>query len=712
MPDSLTTWRMTARGVTADTLVGQASQDVVATRPLLVRPSLPRFLTVGDQPAFQAVVHNTTANAIDATVALEVIAPEGTNATVKLAGSPQQSVGVPANGTAVVGWPAEVVADGQATLRFSVKGGGLEDIAEQVLPVQRYTTPEVVASAGQVADRPVVETLAPPPQPSPTQGAGSEATQGEVDLELVPSLAAGLTSGLSYLESYPYLCAEQTVSRFLPNAVAYRVLRQAGRDDPQLKADLEHNLSAGLQRLYALQNLDGGWGWWANDKSNPYLTAYVVQGLVEARRAGYGVEQQVFDRALAYVDTALDNELSVERGAKGTGQDLRDAQRSVLNSRSYALFVLAEAGKPDRGRTVALFDQRARLQIYGRAYLLMTLKALGGEDARARTIVGELMSTAILHTADAHWEEGATDYWTMSSDTRTTALALQALVRADPGNFLVPNAVRYLMGLRDRGHWRTTQESAATLLALAEYIAQSGELEADYSYKATLDGKTLREGAVSHDNLDDPIGVVFGLADLKAGGQSQLMLQRAASGGQSGKGRLYYTLRMRYYQDAAAVEALDQGVGVQREYVAVDTATLSPTGQLITQARLGDVVQVRLTLTVPEDMPFFAVEDMLPAGLEALDSSLKTVSDAAQSPELSEAGEERPYWWYFTQTEIHDNRVVLFATNLPKGTYHYTYLARATTAGSFQTLPATAYRMYSPEVFGRSAGAKFVVAGS
>jgi uncharacterized protein YfaS (alpha-2-macroglobulin family) len=249
-------------------------------------------------------------------------------------------------------------------------------------------------------------------------------------------------------------------------------------------------------------------------------------------------------------------------------------------------------------------------------------------------------------------------------------------------------------------------------MALAEYIAQSGELQADYTYKAALDDRTLREGAINRDNLDDPIDVVFGLAELKAGGASQIALQRQAGSGQSGKGRLYYTLRMRYFQEAASVQPLDQGIGVQREYVAVDTDTLSPTGRLITQAGLGDLVQVRLTLVVPEDMPYFAVEDMLPAGLEALDTSLKTVSDAAQSPELNEADEERPYWWYFSQTEIRDNRVALFATDLPKGTYHYTYLARATTAGTFQTLPALAYRMYSPEVFGRSAGAKFMVTGN
>ncbi|HET9222588.1 MAG TPA: alpha-2-macroglobulin family protein, partial [Roseiflexaceae bacterium] len=583
LPDSLTTWRMTARGVTAATLVGQAGEDIVATRPLLVRPSLPRFLTVGDQPVLQAVLHNNTASAINTTATLDIIAADGATPTVKLGGAVQQTISVPANGTAVVRWPAEVTSAGQATLRFTIKGGDLQDIAEVALPVQRYVTPEVVASAGHVADKPVVETLmvgdatisnSQPPTPN---------SQGEVDLELVPSLAAGIASGLDYLEQYPYLCAEQTVSRFLPNAVSYRTLRQVGRDDPQLKAALEQNLAAGLQRLSLLQNLDGGWGWWPGDASNTYLTAYVAQGLVEARRAGYGVDQQMFEQAIAYLESALDQELYLGN-ARGSGQELRNAQFSILNTRSYVLYVLAEAGKPDRGRTIALFEQRAQLQIYGRAYLLMTLKALGGEGTRERTLVGDLMGTAILHTADAHWEEGATDYWTMSSNTRTTALALQALVRSDPGNFLVPNAVRYLMGLRDHGHWSTTQESAATLMALSEYIAQSGELEADYTYRAALDGRTLGEGAINRDNLDNPVSIVFGLAELKAGGPSQLALQRQAAGSQTGKGRLYYTLRMRYYEDAASVQALDKGIGVQREYVAVDTDTLSPTGQLVTQA--------------------------------------------------------------------------------------------------------------------------------
>src|SRR5262249_31489005 len=99
LPDSLTTWRMSARAVTANTLVGQAAEDVVATRPLLVRPALPRFLTLGDQPLIQAVVHNSTNGAIDASVQLDIVTPEGASPALKLDGPAQQSVNVPASGT-------------------------------------------------------------------------------------------------------------------------------------------------------------------------------------------------------------------------------------------------------------------------------------------------------------------------------------------------------------------------------------------------------------------------------------------------------------------------------------------------------------------------------------------------------------------------------------------------------------------------------------
>jgi hypothetical protein len=696
LPDNLTTWTMIARGLTTDTLVGQERHELVSTRPLLVRPALPRFLTAGDRPTLQAVVHNNTAEPVEATVTLDA-------GRLTLDDPAQQSIEVEADSQALLQWQAsvgpDVLADGaeQVMLRFSVEGGDMRDAVEQTLPVQRFVTPEVVASAGQVGDTPVVETLDLP---------ADQEQQGELTIELVPSLAAGVESGLDYLEHYPYGCTEQTVSRFLPNAVTYRLFQQMGLDDAALEESLRQNLAAGLQRLANLQNLDGGWGWWANEKgSQPYLTAYVVQGLREAERAGQPIDQTMLEDGLAYLEDALDD------------RDLR-AQNGPgwqANARAYVLYVLAEAGKPDRGRTIALYEQRDSLSIYGRAYLLMAFELLGGESERAQTLIGELMSTAIVHPTTAHWQEAQQDYITMSSDTRSTALALQALVRSDPDNFLIPNAVRHLMSLRDGGHWRTTQETALTLIALAEYLAASGELEADYTYQAILDGETLREGSVGRDNLDEAVRVVVALAERTLDEPSRLTLQREAEGGQSGEGRLYYTLRARYEQEASDVQPLDRGLAVQRDYIAVDPVTLEPTGRPPGEVAVGDVVQVRLRLEAPASVPYLVVEDMLPAGLEGLDTSLNTVTAAAQDAELTEVAEDaeetqrRRWWRHIIHTEMRDNRVALFATRLPGGSYEYTYLARATTPGTFQTLPAIAYQMYEPEVFGRSAGTTFVV---
>ena len=63
-------------------------------------------------------------------------------------------------------------------------------------------------------------------------------------------------------------------------------------------------------------------------------------------------------------------------------------------------------------------------------------------------------------------------------------------------------------------------------------------------------------------------------------------------------------------------------------------------------------------------------------------------------------------WWErggFDHVERHDDRVQLFATRSSEGRHTFTYVVRATTAGTFRTAPARAEEMYAPEVFGRTA---------
>ncbi len=181
-----------------------------------------------------------------------------------------------------------------------------------------------------------------------------QVSSGELRIQVSPSLAAGMTDSLTYLEHFPYECVEQTISRFLPNVITTHALKAAGFQDKTLETSLSEQVSVGLQRLYKWQNPDGGWGWWSGDKSEPLTSAYVVLGLIEAQEAGYTVDQAASGRGLNYLRT----QVVFIRG-------LTDPQ--VVNRQAFILYVLARSGAPDVSSTVQLYDQRQRMALYSRA---------------------------------------------------------------------------------------------------------------------------------------------------------------------------------------------------------------------------------------------------------------------------------------------------------------------------------------------------------
>src|SRR5256885_16409859 len=90
-------------------------------------------------------------------------------------------------------------------------------------------------------------------------------------IEASPSIASALFGALDYLTSYPYGCTEQTMSSFLPNVVVAQALKDVPRASIQSTNDLNQKVTRGLDRLYSFQHGDGGWGWWKDDKSDPFM---------------------------------------------------------------------------------------------------------------------------------------------------------------------------------------------------------------------------------------------------------------------------------------------------------------------------------------------------------------------------------------------------------------------------------------------------------
>jgi hypothetical protein len=695
LPDNLTTWRLDARAVTTGAdgpmLVGQATFDLLSTKPVLIRPGTPRFFIVGDRATMAAIVNNNTNEDLLAEVVLE-----GTGFRFAEGVESIQMVNIPAKGRARVNWAVEVldVKEIDANFYVNANDGAYTDASKptilqgQPIPVYKYEVPETVGTAGTVY--------------GPDAGSRTEAivlprrfnvTQGNLIVRLDRSLAAAMVDGLDWLRVYPYYCIEQVISTFLPNAVTLRALEDLGVEDPELRAHLEISVNYALQRLYSEQKYDGGWGWFAWDESNPIVTAYALIGLVEAQKAGFTIDQGVINRAATFVEESL--------------RTIRPQNQTwEVNRQAFLLYALARADRGNFQRTVRLFDEKENMSLYAKAYLAMTFHMLDPEDERAMEMINDLNNSMVVSATGAHLEESYDDYWNWNTDTRTTALGLMAMAQIDPTNQMIPNVVRWLMVARTADHWETTQETAWAVMALTEWMVVTGELHPDYTFAVSLNGakQALEDDTATDDNVKDTETLLIEVAQLLADGANRLTISRTA-----GQGNLYYTAHLTAYLPVPDVESLNRGIIVSRKYSLLTDPDQNP----ITSAEVGAPVAVSVTLIAPSDLHYVVIEDPIPAGADAVNPYLSTAPQVGTQISLSR---ERPLsrgwgWWWFSNVEMRDEKVVLYATYLPKGTYQFNYVIYPGLAGEYNVIPTTAQEFYFPEVYGRGDGMLFTITG-
>ena len=697
LPDNLTTWRLDARAVTTGAegpmLVGQTTFDLLSTKPVLIRPTTPRFFVAGDKATLGAVVNNNTSEDL-----LTEITLQGTGFTLAEGEALSQMVHIPSKGRARVNWAVTVldVPFVDATFFANAGDGQYTDASkpplglgeERTLPVYKYEVPETVGTAG---------TLYGPEAGSRTEAIvlprRFDVTQGELTIRVDRSLAAATVDGLTWLRNFPHYCIEQIISRFLPNAVTVRALRDLSIEDPALEANLQEQVNYALQRLYAQQKIDGGWGWFPQDESNPIVTAYALIGLVEAQRAGFTIEQGVIDRATMFVQKSL---------ATIRAQD----SQWQINRQAFLLYALARAERGDFQRTVRLFDERESMSVYAKAYLAMTFHLLAPDDSRAQELLNDMNNALVVSASGAHWEEAYQDWWNWNTDTRTNALGLMAMIQIDPQNEMIPNIVRWLMVARQADAWETTQETAWAIMALTEWMVVTNELYPDYTFDVSLNGESqaLDDDTATPDNVKATETLIIEVGELLAEEANRLVFSRSA-----GDGNMYYTAHLRAFLPVPEVEALNRGIIVSRQYALLD----DPDGTPITSAEVGQPVQVSLTIIAPSNLHYVVIEDPIPAGAEAVNPNLETTSQVGTQPQLSR---EKPLsegwgWWWFSNIEMRDEKVVLYATYLPRGTYQFNYVIYPGLAGEYNVIPTTGQEFYFPEVYGRSDGTLFTITG-
>jgi uncharacterized protein YfaS (alpha-2-macroglobulin family) len=660
LPDNLTTWRATARGITADTKVGATKYKVVARKDVIVRLETPRFVTQGDTVTLSGIVHNY----LNSDKATQIsIAVEG----AQLLSPSKKTVTIGKQGEHRIDWQVSAPNVGQIKLLAKALTNTESDAVELPLEVVprglHQVKSETWTSADESADRTFTLDL---PQ-------NADARARKLRIEFAPSVAGTLFGALDYLTTYPYGCTEQTMSSFLPNVVVTQALKQVKSTSVRGSNDLEKKVRRGRDRLYAFQHDDGGWGWWANDQSDPFMTAYVIDGLTLAKQAGYEID----DGRLARGREKLGQMLATGKTEAGASID--------LETRAFMIYALEETGGVDGQYLDALFAERDKLQPYGRALLALTLRQRK-DDGRAREVGTEIERSATDDGLNVHWESRRKEMLDFAewNDTEATALSLKALARIKPESVLLPRVARWLVSNRRNSYyWNSTKDTAFAIFGLIDYLKASRELSPDYDLEVYLNGETVLAQRVSPAAASQTF-VISRKANEISGANQVRVVKR-------GRGMLYFSASLDYHtgEDDVAARGSSE-LNLTREYLRLRVVedgyklkwALEPlTGEI----HSGDLLVVKLRLN-GTPARHVMIEDPIPAGAEQIENAGSLNLDYTSGIGWSH--------WYSSR-EFRDNRTVFFLDYFD-GDATFQYAMRVQVPGEFRIAPARVELMYQP----------------
>ena len=667
LPDNLTRYRVMAIAVDGAERFGSAESAITARLPLQVRPSAPRFLNFGDRFELPIVVQNQTDSPVEVDVVVQ-------SANLNLEGSAGRRITVPANDRVEVRFGASTSSVGTARFRVAAVSGDNADAQEVSLPVYTPATSEAFATYG-VLDSGVVSYSLTEPQDVFSQFGGLEVNTSSTALQ-------ALTDAVLYLSEYRYASADAYASRILAISALRDVLGAFEAEGLPTPAELDAIVRSDIVELAALQHGDGGFGWWARKGiSYPYPSIQAMHALVTAQSAGFTVSAEVMDNGRGYLRD-IEDRIPSEYSRKSKDMLL-----------AYALHVRALDGDRDPSAARDLWNRRgADLEMDALAWIWPVVGDADIEADMERVFNNRVTETAQAATFVTDYGEDA--YLILASDRRTDGIVLDALVTMAPDSDLIPKVVAGLLANQVKGRWNNVQENSFILLALDRYFETFEAVEPDFVARVWLGDQYVAEHEFTGRSTDRASTLVP-MEDLIEGGDADLTVQS------DGDGRLYYRLGLRYAPDDLDLDPLDRGFVVQRSYEAVDDpADVWVDSDGVVHVVAGAEVRVKLTMVNDSRRTNMVLVDPLPAGFEALNPAL-AVTGEIEVPRTDVAD----YWWRWTWYEhqnLRDDRTEAFSSYLWAGTHEYSYVARATTPGTFVVPPAKAEEIYAPEVFGRS----------
>ncbi|MEK7251374.1 MAG: alpha-2-macroglobulin family protein, partial [Bacteroidota bacterium] len=678
LPDNLTTFKIMAVAQSKKSEFGYTENSFTVSKPLLLQAALPRFARLGDSFEAGVIVHNYS----DSSGQVQMFA---TTKGIRIKGKEVHEYTLSPGESKEVRFPVEVKEIGKATFTFKAKMRNETDGLTVSIPLQVPRRKETVAQLDAVPASLESKLIVP---------TNTYEELGSIEFTASSTALTGLGNSVDYLFSYPYGCIEQKSSKLLPIILGREMVEAFGFEVLKGK-DPKSVVASALREFRSYQAYSGGFSYWSgDDHDSPYASAFVMYVLAQAKRNGYTVDENMMRKGVEYIKGVLRYQDNMP--------NYPYSYNAWAGTKTLILYTLALLKQPEPAYYELYYRNLDRIPLFAKANLLKAIQGSTKNKRMSQAITTNLLNNIKVNPTSAHFEEPNVRglEWCWNSNVRTTAIILQTLLETNsfPGNKADYPAkiVKWLMQQQKSGRWQNTQENVYVVDALATYFKKYEREEPKFKAEIVVAGQMILSKMFEGRSLK----IEKRVKDFQKFEKGKELALRSKKDGQ---GMLYAGVRTMYYpKDEAKVR--DEGIAVIKTMEPLNSSQVQSSKLKVNSFTPGTIVKVTLRVITPQQRNFVVVDDPLPAGLEAVNTSLQTESSELSRALAAIQSEENRYRWWgsFNHHELRDDRVLLFADELEAGVHTFSYLARATTFGKFE-MPATyAEMMYEPEVFGQT----------
>ena len=708
VPNANTTWLFNAIAYNKDLDVAHFARNVIANKPLMVQPNMPRFLRNGDKASIKASVMNNSDSSLVVTTVIELFDPSTTKNIAKYS----QIDTIPALqstlASIVIKAPIDATMIGYRIKSYCENFG---DGEQSLIPILPASSPVIESTTFYMGVDQKSNTQTLPSMPSearvtlefcenPTWYAvtalpGLNKNQSRTSTSAAMAIySAAMADGIvrqnpqiaNALYQWQHsdksdstlvsmLSRNQDLKNMLLSATPW--VQNADNDTERMarlsllfnKKEIKTSLDKNIHQLATLQRKGGGWAWIAEcDKASSWATLSILEKIGHLKKLGFLPNSKdlntMTENAIKYLDA--------EYVKLYKQHPKSDYSLYVFIRDMFPEYKQSTAAKKITNTTIQqIIGDWKRYSLVKKATSAIILNN-NGYNSTAREILNSITEFSQSTTSRGMWwptiENDSWDFDKILSH----ANILDAYHQITPNNKDIDKMRQWLIINKEANDWGNSSATSYVIYTLLNTGSR-------WTSKALGCEITLNNEAIETSHFDNITGYLR--TDISNLAPSKKKLAIAKHGSQPAWGAVY----RQYNATMSEIKA------VAGNDISIEKTLLKKVGDSWEEAsdyKIGDIVKIQLTIKAKRDIDYVTISDERAACFEPIEQLPKPIFT------------EGIYFY----RENRDEATNIFVTNLPKGTYLLSYDMYVNNEGEFSSGIATIQSQYAPQITAHSAG--------